>query len=187
VSTRTRFAIGTAVIAVLLLGAAGLHVFGGSPAATAAVTLAGQAIEIRYSSPAVRGRQIFGEGGPLTTDPTYPVWRAGANAATTLRTAGALDVGGLAVPAGTYTLYVLVSDPDAWELIVSRQTGQWGRSYDATHDLGRVRMTMSKPPAIVERLTYTLIDLGGGRAELRLAWEHRVAAIPLTLLQAAAR
>ncbi len=185
-SRRTRVAIGTVVIAVLLLGAAGLHVFGGSPAATAAATLAGQAIEISYSSPAVRGRQIFSDDGPLTTDPTYPVWRAGANAATTLRTAGALDVGGLAVPAGTYTLYVLVSDPDAWELIVNRQTGQWGRSYDATHDLGRVRMTMSKPPALVERLTYTLTDRGGGRGELRLAWEHRVVTVPLTVQRQAA-
>ncbi len=179
-STRTTLVIGTATAVVL--GAAGLwHVFGASPAATAAVTLAGRPIEIRYSSPAVRGRRIFGDGGTLAADPTYPVWRAGANAATTLRTAGDLDVGGLAVPAGTYSLYVLVSNPDAWELIVNRDTGQWGRSHDATRDLGRVRMSMSRPPALVERLTYTLVDRGGGAGELRLAWEHRVATVPLAL------
>jgi len=177
-SRRATIVTGTTILA-LLLSAAGLHVFGASPAATATVTLAGRSIEIGYASPAVRGRQIFGAAGTLSADPTYPVWRAGANWATTLRTAGNLDVGGLAVPAGTYTLYVLLTDPDAWELIVSRQTGQWGRSYDATRDLGRVRMVMSNPPALVERLTYALIDRGHGRGELRLAWEHRVATVPL--------
>ena len=185
-SRRGKFATGTAVIAAVLLGAAARYEFGGSPAAIAAVTLAGQSIEIRYASPSVRGRQIFGAAGTLSADPTFPVWRAGANWATTLRTAGDLDIGGLVVPAGTYTLYVLVSDPDAWQLIVNRQTGQWGRSYDAAHDLGRVRMTMSKPPALVERLTYALTDHGGGRGELRLAWEHRVATVPLTLQRQAA-
>src|SRR5262245_36886127 len=100
------------------------------------MTLAGQTIEIRYSAPSVRGRQIFGGGGLLSKDPTYPVWRAGANFATTLHTAGDLNINGLMVPAGSYSLYVQVEDPDAWELIVSRQSGQWGRTYDPGRDLG---------------------------------------------------
>jgi len=168
-------------LVLVLAGAAGLHVFGQSPAAAAAVTLAGQAVEVRYSSPSVRGRQIFGEGGLLSADPTYPVWRAGANAATSLRTSGTLSIGGLVVPPGDYTLYVLVRDQDAWELIVNRQTGQWGLSYDAARDLGRVRMTMSRPPALVERLQYTLTDHGAGRGALRLAWEHRAGSVSLAM------
>src|SRR5207245_564509 len=82
--------------------------------------------------------------------------RAGANAAATLRTAAALDVGGLAVPNGSYSLYVWVKDPNAWELIVNKETGQSGLDYNAKLDLGRVKMTMSKPPALVEKLKYTL-------------------------------
>src|SRR5688500_14682700 len=49
----------------------------GSRATTATLSLNGKAIEIRYAAPSVRGRQIFGDGGLLSKDPTYPVWRAG--------------------------------------------------------------------------------------------------------------
>ena len=151
----------------------------GSPAATATLSLNGKAVEIRYAAPSVRGRQIFGEGGLLSKDPTYPAWRAGANAATTLRTEGDLDIGGLTVPAGTYTLYAWVKDPTAWELIVNRQTGQWGLSYDASRDVGRVKMTMAKPPAPIETMKYTLTGKGGGKGELRLEWETHIATVPI--------
>ncbi len=59
-----------------------------SPAATESVTIAGKAITISYSSPGVKGRagQLFGKDGRIGHDPTYPVWRAGANAATKLHT-----------------------------------------------------------------------------------------------------
>jgi len=152
-----------------------------SPAATARVTIGGKALSIQYSAPSVRGRQIFGAGGLLSMDPTYPVWRAGANEATTFRTDADLDLGGLAVPKGTYTLYVLVRDPNAWELVVNRQTGQSGLEYDAKRDLGRVKMTMSKPPSLVETLKYTLSNRGAGRGELRLEWEQRVATVAFTV------
>ena len=150
-----------------------------SPPASASVTIGGKAIRISYSAPSVRGRKIFGDGGLLSRDSTYPVWRAGANAATTLRTDAALDVGGLAVPRGAYSLYVWVKDPNAWALIVNKETGQSGLDYNAKLDLGRVTMTMSKPPAMVERLKYTLSDLGGNRGELRLEWENHVATVSI--------
>ncbi len=154
----------------------------GSPTSAATLTLNGKVLEIRYSAPSVRNRQIFGDGGLLSKDPTYPAWRAGANAATTFRTEGTLDIGGLTVPAGTYTLYVWVRDPTAWELIVNRQTGQWGLSYDASRDVGRVKMTMARPPALIETLKYTLTDKGAGKGELRLEWEHHAATVPLAAM-----
>jgi hypothetical protein len=152
-----------------------------SPPATASVSINGRAITIQYSAPSVRGRQIFGAGGLLSMDPTYPVWRAGANDATTLRTAADLDIAGLAVPRGTYSLFVVVRDPDAWELVVNRQTGQSGLEYDARQDLGRVKMTMSRAPSLIERLRYGLTDRTGGKGELRLEWERRIATVPLTV------
>jgi len=154
--------------------------FAQSPPARATATIGGKSVSVQYSAPSVRGRKIFGDGGLLSRDPTYPVWRAGANAATTFKTEGNLDVGGLNVPAGSYTLYVNVKDPDQWELVVSNQTGQWGLNYPgAASDLGRVKMTMSKPPALVEQLKYTLSDKGAGAGELRLEWENHVATVPL--------
>jgi len=149
-----------------------------SPAAKAAATLAGKPITISYGAPSVRGRQIFGDGGLVSTDWTYPVWRAGANAATTLTTGGDLDIGGLHVPGGTYTLFVLVRDPENWQLIVNRQTGQSGHIYNARLDLGRVAMKMDKPQAAVEKLRW-LITTTGNTGTIRLEWENHVASVPI--------
>ena len=166
---------------IVLTAAASSLLWAQSPAVTATGIINGRTLAVRYSAPSVRGRQIFGAGGLLSNDPTYPAWRAGANSATTLTTDADLMIGTLPVPKGTYTLYAWVQNPDAWDLIINKQTGQWGLSYDAKQDLGRVKMTMSKPPALVERLKYSIADKGAGKGELRLEWEHRVATVPITV------
>src|ERR1035437_848361 len=94
-----------------------------SPAMETSVTLGGKAITIKYSAPSVKGRKIFGGSDALQPDNT--VWRAGANNATALHTDGDITVGNLSVPAGDYTLYAFL-DPKGWQLVVSKQTGQWG-------------------------------------------------------------
>ena len=152
-----------------------------SPPAETSVTIAGKAMTIKYSAPSVRGRQIFGDSGVISKDRTYPVWRAGANAATAFHTDADLDVGGLNVPKGDYTLFILAKDPEAWELIINKQTGQWGLTYNAAQDLGRVKMTMSKPPAPIETLKYTLSDQGGNKATLLLEWENHIASVAITV------
>ena len=86
----------------------------------------------------------------------------------------------LAVPKGDYTLYVNVKDPDAWELVVNKQTGQWGTSYDASMDLGRVKMEMRKPPAPIEVLKYTISSTGGNKGTIQLAWEKHIASVAVT-------
>ena len=150
---------------------------------TETVTINGKTITIKYSSPAVNGRtgKIFGKDGLIGGDDHYPVWRAGANNATALHTDADLDLGGLAVPKGDYTLFINLANPDAWELIVNKQTGQSGLDYDVKRDLGRVKMTMSKPPALVEKLKYTLTAQGPNKFTLQLSWENHVATVPGTV------
>ena len=149
-----------------------------SPPAKASATIGAKAITIKYGAPSVRGRQIFGDGGLISTDWTYPVWRAGANAATTLIIGADLYTGGVYVPAGTYSLYVLVKDPENWKLIVNRQTGQGGHIYNARMDLGRVDMKMNTPKGLVEKLCYT-ITTTGNTGTLQLEWENHVASVPI--------
>jgi hypothetical protein len=152
-----------------------------SPAETASGAIGGKAIILAYASPRVNGREgkLFGPDGRISQDPHYPVWRGGANAATTLKTDGNIKIGGLSVPSGTYTLFVDISDPDHWKLIVNKQTGEWGLKYDKTQDLGSTPMTMSKPPAMVENLSYT-ISGSGSKGSLTLAWEDHSASVQLT-------
>jgi hypothetical protein len=162
-----------------LIVAAGLASAQRSPATTETKAIGGKTITVKYSSPRVSGRvgKLFGKDGRIGQDRTYPVWRAGANAATAFHTDADLDVGGLAVPKGDYTLYVDLSDPDNWVLVINKQTGQWGLTYNQEQDLGRVKMTMGKPPEPIENLKYTITDQGGSKGELRLEWENHIASV----------
>ena len=106
-----------------------------SPKARVSQRVGPAEMTVDYNSPAVRGRAIWGAVVPFGE-----VWRTGANAATTLKTSSNLQIGTLAVPAGTYTLYSLPT-ADGWTLIVNKQTGRWGTKYDKAQDLGRVPMS----------------------------------------------
>ena len=128
-------------------------------------------ITIDYGQPHARGRAIF--GGLV---PYGEVWRLGANWATRLTLDFAVRFGELEVPRGDYTLFMLPRE-DGGELIVSRQTRQWGTDYDPSFDFGRA----SDPPAgvcqgTVGSLAVTLVpDLPAQEGAvpsgtLRVAW-----------------
>lgn len=152
-----------------------------SPPAKTMTSFNGKSVSITYSSPRVRGRQgnIFTPHGLVSHDVHYPIWRAGANAATTLVTDTDLKIGNLNVPKGKYTLFVDIANPDHWLLIVSKNTGEWGLAYKAGDDLGRVPMRMSKPSHLIEDLKWTITSLGQGKGLLTLAWEYHVASVPV--------
>ena len=151
-----------------------------SPPAETSVTIAGKAITIKYSAPSMRGRQMFGDGGVISKDKTYPVWRTGANAATALHTEADLTINGLSVPKGDYTVFVLVN-ATPWQLIINKQTGQSGLAYTQDQDLGRVPMDMSKPPAPIETYKMTLSSTGSSAGKLQLEFENFIASVPFTV------
>ena len=161
--------------AVALFAAATLTAQHTSPPAEASTSINGKAVSIKYHAPSVHGRKIFGPGGLISGDRNYPIWRAGANPATLLHTELDLKIGDLDVPAGDYSLYVSLEDVNNWMLVINKQTGQWGLTYDKAQDLGRTKMTMSKPASKIETLKYTL-----SANKLELAWDDYVASVPLT-------
>ena len=154
-----------------------------SPAATESAKIAGKAIVITYSSPRVNGRAgaIFTKDGLIGKNPNYPIWRAGADAATKLHTDANLTVGKIKVPNGDYSLFVDIADPDNWVLIINKQTGMSPFAYDSGQNLGRVPMNMTKPKAPIENLKYTIKNEGAGKAKLTLEWENHIASVPLAV------
>jgi hypothetical protein len=140
------------------------------PAKTS-ITINGQKITIKYSAPAMRKRVIFGG-----IQPYYKIWRAGANDATLLQTGGDLEFNGLLVPKGVYSLYIWL-DPQQWQLIINKQTGQLGLEYHQDLDLGHVPMNMSRPPKSIERYKITLTKTAPTKGQLMLAWENTVATV----------
>jgi hypothetical protein len=146
-----------------------------SPPAQASATVNGKKITIDYSAPSVRGRKIFGGLVPYSQ-----VWRTGANEATKLTTEGDLQLGNLAVPKGSYSIYTWI-EPGQWQLIINKQTGQSGMEYNQAQDLGRVPMQLGKTPAPVETFAITLTSAGGNKGLLKMAWENTEASLPFTV------
>ena len=173
----------TTLISAAILAAAASFAWAqfNSPPAQSSVEIGGKKLSVKYSAPSVHNRQIFGPGGVISHDPTYPVWRAGANSATAFHTDADLDIGGLSVPKGDYTIFVNVGDPEHWELIINKQIGQWGLAYNKAMDLGRVKMTMTKPPAKIETYKMTLSSTGGNTGKLQLEWDNSIASVPITV------
>ena len=138
-----------------------------SPPATATGKVNGATITINYSSPAVKGRKIFGE-----MEPYGKVWRAGANEATLFETDKDIKVEGKALPAGKYSLYAIPGEKE-WTIIINKQTGQWGvqrggiTSRDEAQDALTVKVKPKKTSALVERLVYDVNDKG-----FALRWEN---------------
>lgn len=139
-------------------------------------TVGGARILVDYGTPMRRGRDIFG-----SVVPWGQVWRTGANRATHFTTDRTLVLGGdecaaLTVPPGEYTLYSIPEEGGGW-LIVNRQTGQGGTTYDPARDLGRVRMRRTTAAEPVEAFTID-VEPGGQGGVLRLSWDRSVFSVP---------
>lgn len=138
-----------------------------SPAATAVGTINGANLTIKYSSPSVRGRKIWGDLVPFDK-----VWRAGANSATTLETDKDITVEGKNLPAGKYSFYAIPGEKE-WTIIINSQTGQWGitrqgeTTEDPAKDVLRVMVTPKKSATMNERMLFT-IDKSG----ITLSWDN---------------
>jgi hypothetical protein len=133
--------------------------------ATASVTVGGGTIDIHYNTPHMHGRKIMG-----CLVPYGKVWRTGANPATTLITSVPLVFGTLLVPAGTHTLYTLPG-ADTWQLIVNKQTGQWGLTYNQDQDLGRMPMKAKPMKAPQEVMSISFENTTAVSTELHVRWE----------------
>jgi hypothetical protein len=132
-----------------------------SPRATTRATIAGSMIAVDYGRPLARGRALL--GGLIPYD---RVWRTGANAATQLTTTAPIRLAGVPLDSGSYTLWTLPTREQV-QLIINRQTRQWGTSYQAAHDIARVPMSVDTLDAPVEQFT---IRLDTASSQLRMEW-----------------
>jgi hypothetical protein len=138
-----------------------------SPPATATGTVNGATITIDYSSPAVKGRKIWGGLVPYNQ-----VWRAGANEATLFTTSKDILVEGKKLPAGKYSLYAIPGEKD-WVIIFNSKTGQWGVKDDEStteepaSDVLRVTVKPQKSSAFNERMKFVIDGKG-----FALEWEN---------------
>lgn len=129
-----------------------------SPPETATGNAGGSDITINYSSPAVKGRTIW--GGLVPYD---KVWRLGANEATVFETSKDIKVEGKTLAAGKYTLYAIPGKTE-WTLIFNSNVkpGLWGIKNDGSAteepatDVLRVTVKPEKSESMNERMKFTI-------------------------------
>jgi hypothetical protein len=165
-----------------------------SPPGTASTQIGDKWIDVTYSRPLLRGRQgIFGAGAEYgkKLNAGGPVWRAGANVTTRIKTGLDLEIGGKKVPAGEYSFFIDLKE-GAWTAILSTQpfmeafdrakVGQgitWGAyGYTPDKDVVRAPMTVEKREFSIDQLTIGFRNVTADGGELYLIWDNQFGALP---------
>ena len=147
-----------------------------SPLRSTSTTIGGAEVTVCYGSPSANGREIMGGLVPMDAP-----WRFGANEATTIHTPVALDIGGVAVEPGSYSLYAVPGE-ESWEVFVNAAAERWGIPIDEsvkTQDVGSFQVQPEATDAMVESLAMDFEPVDGG-AHLVVAWENTRVRIPVS-------
>jgi DUF2911 family protein len=131
---------------------------------TTRATIGAASFTVDYGRPLARGRTLL--GNVISYD---RVWRTGANAATQFTTSAPITLAGLSLPAGTYTLWT-VPHAGRVDLIVNKQTGQWGTEYRRAQDLGTAPMKSDSVSTPVEKFTIAIEPNDASHGTLAMAW-----------------
>jgi hypothetical protein len=173
-----------------------------SPRTSAATQIGEHWIRVDYSAPVLRGRQgIFGSGESYgaTVRAGAPVWRAGADSNTRIKTDVALVINGTTVPSGEYSFLIELAE-GAWTAILSSQPHigrvnsreevqagmaegkSWGGyGYKADHDVVRAPMMVQKIENSIDNLSYWFSDVSETGGGLAIGWDDHIAILPFQL------
>jgi hypothetical protein len=127
---------------------------------------------VDYSSPAMRGRKIF--GGLLPYD---QLWRTGANASTKLTASRDFTFGDKAVPKGTYSVFS-IPGAASWTVILNKNADASAQEYDEKQDAARVKVT-PQTVAARERMTFIFSDTTENTSRLDLEWDTVRVSVPI--------
>lgn len=123
-------------------------------------------ILIDYSSPSVRGRDIFGDLIPFGK-----VWRAGANNATSIETSEDIRIDDQILPKGKYSIFIIPNEKE-WTLIFNTRWDVHGTDkYDNSEDVFRITLSPLTLNNNQEHLKYKLTKTGRHEGSVELAWE----------------
>ena len=145
-----------------------------SPKGSVSQTVGTTDVSVAFSSPAVKGRKIWGEVVPFDK-----VWRAGANECTKLTVSTPVSIEGKPVAAGSYCVFLL-PQKSGWTFILSKNLEQAGSDeYKQSEDALRVPATASTIP-LRERMAFSIIDFDDEKGTLAMEWETQRVAVKFT-------
>lgn len=156
----------------------------------------GRWIDITYGRPLLRSREAFtGTGADYgkATNAGAPVWRAGANQSTRLKTEVPLVIGGTPLPAGEYSVFIELKQPTEWTFIATTWAvapnlnanipgALFGAfNYTPERDVLRAPMKVEPLPYTVEQLTWTFLDMTETSGRIAIMWDQALASVPFTV------
>ncbi len=144
-----------------------------SPKSTLSQVVGLTNVEIVYSRPSAKGRDVFNNLVPFGK-----LWRTGANENTTISFSDDVIVDGKKLPKGKYALY---TNPraDNWEIIFYSDTNNWGNpeTWDETKVALKTTAKSEHSEKFVESLTIAINNLDNNFAHLEISWEKTLVAI----------
>ncbi len=133
-------------------------------------------IRVVYSRPQKKGRKIFGELLKYGN-----MWRVGANETTEITFFEDVTIGGKTVKKGKYGLFAKVNE-DNWEFIIHKDVQSWGHAnYDDSNTVVSVVAKSEATPSTVEAMSILLVENGENQVDMIVAWDDKMAKLPITL------
>lgn len=150
-----------------------------SPLDSLTFSVGGQPVKVCYGRPSLRGRKMIG----ASAVPYGRLWRTGANEPTIFYTPVRLDIAGIDVAPGLYSLYTVPGERE-WEVIVNRATAQWGHESRYTEEVEKQEVGRGTVPAErietpVETFTIRAEPASGDAQAVVLEWENSRVRIPV--------
>lgn len=151
-----------------------------SPEKTSTYVLQGADLEVHYSSPSKKGREIFGQLVPYDK-----VWRTGANEPTTFTTSDAIKIIDKPLPAGTYSLWT-IPNKESWKVIFNKEVPDWGVSLfgggtqttrEASEDLITVEVPSRNVQEPIENFSIDFTN--EDQLYLSLSWDKTIINVPI--------
>lgn len=140
-----------------------------SPTATLIQDIGLTEVQIVYSRPGVKDREVFGELVPYGE-----MWRTGANMSTKMSFEDDVAINGEVVPKGMYALYT-IPGKEEWTVIIHKNTsygGTGGDDYSTDEDLMRFKV---KPTTLKDKVETFTIDITNNRMDrssIDLTWAN---------------
>ena len=144
-----------------------------SPKCTLTQVVGLTTVEIVYSRPSAKGRDVFNNLVPFGK-----LWRTGANENTTISFSDDVVIDGKTLPKGKYALYT-TPKADNWEIVFYTSTDNWGNpeTWDETKVALKTTVKSEHLDRFIESFTIGINNLDNNFANLELSWENTIVAI----------
>jgi hypothetical protein len=137
-----------------------------SPKASVTQTVGLTEISIEYSSPGLKGRKIWGDLVPYNE-----VWRAGANAPTTITFGNDVTIEGKNVPKGSYSLFIRPVEKGNWTIMLNKDATAGVSQRKEADDVVKINTRPVQTTESRERLAFTITDFDDNKAVVNMEWE----------------